>query len=330
MDAVITWVNGSDPIHKIKRRNYISEGNWHSRATEDTRFSDSGEIYYCIASILKYTSFFRKIWLVTDSQRPENLEAFSTAGFCSESFIQIVDHRVIFRGFEENLPSFNSLSIESLIHLIPELSEKFVYFNDDCFINRIIEEEHFFRNDRPVIRGQMVELGAESFFTSALRALRGGVVEETKVSKPSFRAAQKRSAAMAGITGRFLKIGHTPHPLRKSVISEFYDEHPDVLPEQISFRFRSAQQYSPIALANHLEIQRYNTGWFEPSRVCYLKPHHIKAATLCDLKNGLSDFGCVQSLDRLKFSDLENIRNILQEKLKSHLPKEIMAKLKKN
>ena len=50
---------------------------------------------------------------------------------------------------EEYLPTFSSHPIELNLHRIKDLSEKFVYFNDDTFITRPMEEEDFFRNGLP-------------------------------------------------------------------------------------------------------------------------------------------------------------------------------------
>ena len=46
----------------------------------------------------------------------------------------MVDHKVIFRDFTEFLPTFNSTTIETMPHYIPNLSEHFIYFNDDMFL----------------------------------------------------------------------------------------------------------------------------------------------------------------------------------------------------
>ena len=48
--------------------------------------------------------------------------------------IRRVTHRELFEGFEDNLPTFNSLAIETLLWRIPDLAEQFLYFNDDVFL----------------------------------------------------------------------------------------------------------------------------------------------------------------------------------------------------
>ena len=62
--------------------------------------------------------------------------------------LQIVSHKDFIP--EKYLPTFNSHSIEWNFHRIKNLSEHFVYFNDDMFLLKSIAAEDFFRNGRPV------------------------------------------------------------------------------------------------------------------------------------------------------------------------------------
>ena len=50
---------------------------------------------------------------------------------------------------ENFLPTFNSHTIEHNFHRIKGLSEHFVAFNDDMFINAPIEPEYYFKNGLP-------------------------------------------------------------------------------------------------------------------------------------------------------------------------------------
>lgn len=71
IDAVITWVDGNDPEHRRKRLSYEKGGE--SRLDDvagDIRYVSIGEIRYCVASILRFAPFVRKIFIVTDGQDP--------------------------------------------------------------------------------------------------------------------------------------------------------------------------------------------------------------------------------------------------------------------
>jgi hypothetical protein len=49
----------------------------------------------------------------------------------------------------EFLPTFSSNVLELHLHRIPGLAERFVYFNDDCFIIRPLSVERFYREGLP-------------------------------------------------------------------------------------------------------------------------------------------------------------------------------------
>lgn len=141
MDAVITWVDGNDPHHKKKRLAAMYSNpkriDQTSNAVVETRFNDSGEIYFTIASILKFAPFIQRIFIVTDGQTPAHLASFAECGICDAEKIRIVDHTEIFREFEHDLPTFNSLSIETMMYFIDDLSDEFIYFNDDFFLDAL-------------------------------------------------------------------------------------------------------------------------------------------------------------------------------------------------
>ena len=99
LDVVIAWVDGNDVELKRKRHKYLT-GEDASDAVSDTRFASNDEIYYNIASILKYVPFCRHIYIVTDNQQPEFLNEFVAQGLCDTDKIRVVDHREIFAGYE--------------------------------------------------------------------------------------------------------------------------------------------------------------------------------------------------------------------------------------
>lgn len=47
------------------------------------------------------------------------------------------------------MPTFSLHQIELNLYLIPNLEEKFVYFNDDIFLNSMVKKEDFFIDSLP-------------------------------------------------------------------------------------------------------------------------------------------------------------------------------------
>ena len=94
-----------------------------------TRFDQVNEIKFTVDSILKFAPYIKKIHIVTDNQTP----GFLANSKIYKDKVSIVDHKIIFKGFEQYLPTFNCRSIETCIYRIPNLNEHFIYFNDDFF-----------------------------------------------------------------------------------------------------------------------------------------------------------------------------------------------------
>lgn len=136
VDIVYTWVDGFERKHQIKRalyRNSFKKVPRESMASG--RFMDNDELRYSLRSVNEFAPWVNRIFIVTDDQIPEWLNT-------NNSRIRIIDHRQILPG--QALPTFNSHVIEAYLHLIPGLSEHYIYFNDDFFLTRPAGKNEFF------------------------------------------------------------------------------------------------------------------------------------------------------------------------------------------
>jgi len=312
IDAVITWVDGSDPVHRTKRRSF-AEANSHSTATSETRFDSKGEIYFCIASILKFAPFIRKIFIVTDAQIPAFLSGFKT------DKIEIVDHKHLFRNYEDYLPTFNSISIETMLWRIDALAEHFISFNDDFFINQPVKPENFFRNGEPILRGQWKPSKIDSItfkVESVLKKI------NKKPRRSFFPETQNRAAKLVGFKHKYFFFDHTPRPLRKGVLREFFSNNPHILKEQIRHRFRYYTQFSPLSLAYHIEIKRQSAKINTAFSLAYYSPTVVTQPSVWidQIHDNSTLFGCVQSLDELGPESQVSIERTLRNKFATHLP----------
>lgn len=323
IDFVIAWVDGADPAHAEARRRYGPEleGAYRGTAAE-IRFHDSGEIYYLIASILKYAPFVRRVYIVTDNQKPKLLDSFAEAGLCDPSFLEIVSHDVIFDGLNAVRPVFSPRPIEAAMWRIPGLSEHFVYFNDDMFVNAPLSPEDVFRSDgRPVLHGTMArtELSRLKF---QIRMMWRAITGDKSAVRPKHSIAQEKAALLAGMTGRYFYAAHHPHPLRRSTLENFYSKNPDVLAKQLQFRFRNIEQHNPVALASNLEIRLHDTPVERKVPVSYIRADMRRSSerVLDEIRNDASLYGCIQNFEKLSGPLLTEVQEILAAKFRGTLP----------
>ena len=125
IDAVITWVDGNDPLHQKKMAKILSLEENKRLYVGSSKYKQIGEIYFCVLSIIKFAPFVRNIFIVSDSQVPE----FVKKKNLNDHRVKVVDHKEIFKGLSDFTPTFNPRCIEALLHRIPGLSERFIYFN---------------------------------------------------------------------------------------------------------------------------------------------------------------------------------------------------------
>ncbi|AMN66416.1 stealth family protein [Psychrobacter sp. P11G5] len=137
IDVVFTWVDNTDKAWQQKYEHHKANSkrsNIGQYATDSARFDNHNELYYSVKAVQKYLPWVRNIYIITDNQVPSWLNKVKG--------VTIVDHTEIIE--PQYLPTFNSHVIEAFLYRIPDLSEDFIYFNDDVFVAKELPKEHFF------------------------------------------------------------------------------------------------------------------------------------------------------------------------------------------
>lgn len=136
IDFVIYWVDGSDVEWQKKKALY--KGTLFQNA--DARYRDWNILKYWFRAIEEFTPWVHHIYFVADNQKPEWLN-------WDNPKLTYVDHKDFIP--HEFLPTFQANTIENNLYRIPGLSDYFVVFNDDMFINAPISPEYYFKNGLP-------------------------------------------------------------------------------------------------------------------------------------------------------------------------------------
>ena len=136
IDFVIPWVQGNDPVwlEKMKQHSPLPIDQ------EESRFRDWDLLKFWFRAVETYAPWVNRIYFVSDGQIPHWLNT-------AHPKLCITDHRDYIP--QEYLPTFSSHTIELNFHRLEGLSEQFVYFNDDMFLNAPVTPEDFFVNGKP-------------------------------------------------------------------------------------------------------------------------------------------------------------------------------------
>ena len=203
IDAVITYVNGSDP--EWKKQYAAVAGKEPSR-----RYRDWGMLEWQVGNIRRFLPFIDKIFLVValPSQVPAGLKGK----------VEVVLHKDFIP--EQYLPTFNCNTIEMYLYKIKGMSDKYLYINDDCIPVAPGSEDEFFVGDK-ICRGFAKHLFYPNMFK--------------KIVRKTDRVARK--AAGLSPCPIFIRPQHSPSPQVKSVGEEIMSKvEGDLLSSLSTFR----------------------------------------------------------------------------------------------
>ena len=138
IDLVYIWVDGNDPQWQTKRNAFVKMEDVKTEENCKGRYANNDELKYSLRSVEKHAPWIRRIFIVTDNQTPEWLDT-------SNKKIKIIDHKEIVS--QEGTPCFNPSVIGCYLFKIQNLSEHFLYANDDMFFNDNVLPDFFFKKD---------------------------------------------------------------------------------------------------------------------------------------------------------------------------------------
>ncbi len=288
VDIVFLWVDGDDPAHKKKKnlylKNEINIQPIEDKAIKEYRWSNNDEIIIALRSVEVFCPWVRKIWIITDKQTPR-LDTLNNE-FIKK--INIVDHEDIFSGYGNLLPVFNSLAIETFLWRIKDLTENFIYLNDDMFLLKPVSKKDFFIAGKPIIRG-----GYKTYNKKEL-TLHHNVV--------------RNGALITGFESNyFFKQGHAPYVMNKSQMEELFNLYKDSFEKNSQYKFRSREQFNTVSLFYHKSIadSHYIINFYKD--YMHLSEAACKNLTRDELTNKLDKiknkkikFICINDLGALK------------------------------
>lgn len=140
IDLVYTYVNPYDVKWKEKYKSVTGK-----TITNDVRYDfGSEQLLFSLKTAEKYMSWINKIYIVHDNQQ------FDIESILLKDKVVWIDHSTIIPS--QFLPTFNSMVIEAFLWNIPDISEYFLYLNDDMFFGNYVFYNDLFdqRSGKPI------------------------------------------------------------------------------------------------------------------------------------------------------------------------------------
>jgi hypothetical protein len=242
IDIVYLWVNGADPVWREKRRVARAAQPGTERLARhgdvEGRYRDNGELRFNLRALQRFYPGHGHIYLVTDDQVPDWL--------ASQEHLTVVSHRELMP--LAALPVFDSANIESYLHHIPGLSERFIYLNDDVFFGCEVDPQVWFGADGVAV---FADVDAMPEYDS-VQAHESAPVNASVLSRQwlSQRYPHYRHERRA--------LAHSPRPMLKSRMHELERVAPELFADARQTIFRS--WHAPSIVADLLPRWLIHTG----------------------------------------------------------------------
>lgn len=230
IDIVYTWCDSSDENLLKKREKFAKEEGIDFKLNDKCRYINNNELMYSLRSLELYAPWINNIYIVVDNQIPKWLNL-------SNPKIKIIDHKDIMP--EDALPTFNSRAIEHCIVNIENLSENFLYANDDCFFWGPVEPDFFIKQNNKIIYRFVKEKVGKEPEIPYIKSLKTAL--DLLKAKPSFYRLPHHNIDM----------------LNKTCIKECYSKFKTLIDNTIRDKFRKETSISRFIYNYYACIKNY-------------------------------------------------------------------------
>ena len=251
IDFVVPWVDNSDPMWAAKKAKYT--GVEEKEGNSEVRYRDWDTLKYWFRGVEKFAPWVHNVFFITDDQMPDWLNT-------NHPKLKWVKHTDYIPA--EYLPTFSAQAIEWNLHRIRELSEQFVYFNDDVFLIDETKPEDFFVNGEPCDLPNIGPLYACGFF-SHLLFNNIELINRHFFAKDAIRKNRKKWIAKQSPVG-LLKVflygrkqilpgcdsWHIHTNFRKSTFQKLWDAEHDVIHNTCCNKLRTREDVTSYCVRN--------------------------------------------------------------------------------
>jgi len=298
IDLVLPFYNDSDKEWAKVLYNYMSKENSNDRqVTGEERYRDWENLKYWFRAVEKNCKWVNKVYLVvaSESQIPKWINKD-----CEK--LKIVLHKDYIPS--ELLPTFNIMTIEDYFCKIKELSNNYVYCNDDYFFLNETTADMFFKDNKPVYKDTQTEI--KKLDTSGIdgtfyQILNNGMDMQLRISK----------------NAHWYAFDHLPVSHKKNfeleILNKYYD---DFINANNKNRFRDRNN-----LSNHVFLCLYK------DTMPYIKYDNYKNSCYVTItKNtNFNDFKdkqmvCFNDTQRLEQKDFYEVKNRMITFLNNKFP----------
>ncbi len=329
IDFVITWSDYDNVDWLNEKEKYYRLTDTHMTDIDNPveRYRNWELLAFWLRGVEEYAPWVHAIYIVTCGHKPDCLDI-------SNSRIRFVTHDDYIPS--EYLPTFCSDVIELNLFRIKDLSEHFVYFNDDCFLTKPVYPEDFFENSMP----KTVAIAKPIAVSGSVKPWQYRFMNNYAVINASFKVrevmetnAEKWFSNVLGpdvaYNRRAYEIGyisgmihdHNVMPFLKDSFRQLWHEHFSTLDETCRSKFRTHRDVT-IYLPTLWSIFK---GRFVQVPIYYYGPHIELTPSSIDravaaIQNEDHIAVCLNDGSQTKSEDFEMLKDSLIKAFKEKFP----------
>ena len=330
LDFVVTWLDSNDPIWQSdiqKFKGIISAGD-----QSNARYRDWDLFRYWFRAVERYAPWVNRIYLVTNGKFPDWINP-------NHPKLVLVKHSDYIPA--EFLPTFNSHTIELNMGKIHGLSEHFVYFNDDSYLNSEVTPDYYFKQGLPCDENAETIYNVGSYNPISKFTIK--IINFTNVCVLNGHFSRKETVKNAfwkwngfhlGLIDRIMNyiismdpgkrfIGfrerHFEQPFLKSVFEEAWEKESEMLTNSCT-RFREDVNLSPY----FIRYWQFATNKFYPVRLKNFRKLRLIPNEFQLIKKSLSDSNiksiCLNDTPLCTETKYEEFKPVLQSLFSDKFP----------
>ena len=335
IDFVVTWLDANDPewqsvYHKYRGDKVPQE--------DKSRYRNWDLFKFWFRAVENYTPWVNKVFLVTNGKVPEWINF-------NHPKLVLVKHSDYMP--EKYLPTFNSRAIELNFHRIPNLSEHFVYFNDDMFINRPLTPEYYFKNGLPCDSTEETLFFTPSWDPQNQFSTKISIYCDIAILNYHFKRENVVKAAKDRWFGlhlsrmglftsillslkkqrfQFFQWRHFEQPMLKSVIKEIWDVEPDMVDKSCT-QFRQDVSFNPYII----RYWQFASNKFMPMKLGSGKNFTLEKSNICSVVKAIEEkkfFSiCLNDTPYCSDSDFEEMKNLITNLFEKKFPQKSLYEI---
>ena len=272
IDFLLMWVDGSDPVCLEEKKKFKPDLDISDSIN---RYRDWDILKYWFRGIEKFAPWVNNVFFITYGHLPAFLNV-------NNPKLKIINHK----DYIDNkyLPTYNPKVLELNFHNIEDLSEHFVYFNDDMFVIKEVIQSDFFKDGLPC------DSFSEDVIYPGIDPFCGTLFKNECILSKYF----KKSECKKSLKGKYynikygknnlktfvfsyfknfvgIKYTHLPQSFLKSKFQELYNLEKDTFEKTYSHKFRTETDINQYLIREYQLL----SGNFSPRSYKIGKPFII-------------------------------------------------------